>query len=182
MNDKVQFQTNVPIELVLKFDNGKPGTSEHGDYVRYTVFEAGEEKTLFAQPIVACRIEDLGIRRGERFTICKAEVKNGTRRGIEWQVKRVDPPAETSAPAPTPAATTPAHPMPHANGNGHAATVAPRPMLKLEDALRTALLAAKSAEDYGREIGKNVVFGTDEIKSMALTLVINDQKAAGARW
>ncbi len=38
------------------------------------------------------RIRELRIGPGERFSLVKAEVKTGNRRGIEWQVARVDPP------------------------------------------------------------------------------------------
>jgi hypothetical protein len=113
MLDKVKFETNVPIELALKFDSGKPVPGSYGDQVLYSVVHDGQDKVVYVEPIVDRRMQDLGIRRGERFSITKAEVKNGTRRGIEWKVARVDPPAAGwQAPA--------ASPQPAPNGNGHA--------------------------------------------------------------
>jgi hypothetical protein len=42
-------------------------------------------------PIVATNIQAQGIVAGERFELCKAAVKTGHRRSIEWRLKRIDP-------------------------------------------------------------------------------------------
>ena len=36
MNDKVQFQTNVPVEVALKYNDGKEVNGQYGDQVLYT--------------------------------------------------------------------------------------------------------------------------------------------------
>jgi hypothetical protein len=41
---------------------------------------------MYVPPIVKRKIDELGIGRGELFTLTKAEKKNGTRRTIEWLV------------------------------------------------------------------------------------------------
>ena len=82
MTDKVQFQTNVPVEVVLKYGNGKDVTGQYGDQVLYTLTDG---RVMYVPPIVRRQIEDLGVARGELFTITKAEKKNSTRRTIEWQ-------------------------------------------------------------------------------------------------
>ncbi|HLG96633.1 MAG TPA: hypothetical protein VKX49_10025 [Bryobacteraceae bacterium] len=83
MTDKVQFQTNIPVEVALKYGNGKDVTGQYGDQVLYTLTDG---RVMYVPPIVRKQIEDLDVARGELFTITKAEKKNGTRRTIEWQV------------------------------------------------------------------------------------------------
>jgi hypothetical protein len=83
MNDKVQFQTNVPVEVALKYGDGKEVSGQYGDQVLYTLTD---DRVMYVPPIVKRRIEELEIRRGELFTLTKAEKKNGTRRTIEWLV------------------------------------------------------------------------------------------------
>src|SRR5260370_9740150 len=83
MSEKVQFQTNVPIEVELKYNDGKEVSGQYGDQVLYTLTDG---RVMYVPPIVKKKIDELGIGRGELFTITKAEKKNGTRRTIEWVV------------------------------------------------------------------------------------------------
>jgi hypothetical protein len=83
MSDKVQFQTNVPIDVALKYNDGKEVTGQYGDQVLYTLTDG---RVMYVPPIVKKKIDELEIGRGELFTITKAEKKNGTRRTIEWLV------------------------------------------------------------------------------------------------
>src|SRR6202521_1942463 len=82
-SEKVQFQTNVPIDVALKYNDGKEVTGQYGDQVLYTLTDG---RVMYVPPIVKKKIDDLGIGRGELFTITKAEKKSGTRRTIEWVV------------------------------------------------------------------------------------------------
>jgi hypothetical protein len=83
MSEKVQFQTNVPIDIALKYNDGKEVTGQYGDQVLYTLTDG---RVMYVPPIVKKKIDELGIGRGELFTITKAEKKNGTRRTIEWVI------------------------------------------------------------------------------------------------
>jgi hypothetical protein len=83
MSDKVQFQTNVPVEVALKYNDGKEVNGQYGDQVLYTLTDG---RVMYVPPIVKRKIDELGIGRGELFTLTKAEKKNGTRRTIEWLV------------------------------------------------------------------------------------------------
>jgi len=83
MSEKVQFQTNVSIDVALKYNDGKEVTGQYGDQVLYTLTDG---RVMYVPPIVKKNIDELGIGRGELFTITKAEKKNGTRRTIEWVV------------------------------------------------------------------------------------------------
>jgi len=83
MSEKVQFQTNVPVEVALKYNDGKEVTGQYGDQVLYTLTDG---RVMYVPPIVKRKIDELRIGRGELFTLTKAEKKNGTRRTIEWVV------------------------------------------------------------------------------------------------
>jgi hypothetical protein len=83
MADKVTFQTNVPVEVALKYGDGKDVNGQYGDQVLYTLTDSS---VMYVPPIVRKQIEDLGIGRGDLFNVTKAEKKNGARRTIEWQV------------------------------------------------------------------------------------------------
>src|ERR1700693_2290735 len=83
MSEKLQFQTNVAIDVTLKYNDGKEVTGQYGDQVLYTLTDG---RVMYVPPIVKKKIDELGIGRGELFTITKAEKKNGTRRSIEWLV------------------------------------------------------------------------------------------------
>jgi len=83
MSDKVQFQTNIPVEVALKYGDGKEVNGQYCDQVLSTLTDG---RVMYVPPIVKRRIEELGIGRGELFNLTKAEETNGTRRTIEWLV------------------------------------------------------------------------------------------------
>jgi hypothetical protein len=83
MSEKVQFQTNIPVEVALKYNDGKEVTGQYGHQVLYTLTDG---RVMYVPPIVKKKIDEAGIARGELFTITKAEWKSGTRRTIEWVI------------------------------------------------------------------------------------------------
>src|SRR5438067_8784678 len=83
MSEKVQFQTNVSIDVALKYNDGKEVTGQYGDQVLYTLVDG---RVMYVPPIVKKKIDEAEIARGELFTITKAERKNGTRRTVEWVI------------------------------------------------------------------------------------------------
>src|ERR1700689_2816169 len=83
MSEKLQFQTNVAIDVALKYNDGKEVTGLYGDQVLYPLTDG---RVMYVPPIVKKKIDELEIGRGELFTITNAEKKNGTRRTIEWLV------------------------------------------------------------------------------------------------
>lgn len=88
---KIKFQTNVPVELALKFTDGKLCDSQFGD-PQY-MFTCTDDRVFFVAEKVAQKIHGMRLKVGERVDICKAEVDYGNgRKGIEWQITRVDPP------------------------------------------------------------------------------------------
>ena len=96
--EKIKFQTNVPVEVALRFTEGKLCDSQFGD-PQY-MFSTTDDRAFFVAAKVAQKIHGLRLKPGELIDIVKAEVPytNG-RKGIEWQVSRVNPP-EGEAPNP----------------------------------------------------------------------------------
>jgi hypothetical protein len=83
MSEKLHFQTNIPVKVALKYIDGKDVPSDYGDQILYTLTDG---RVMYVPPIVKKQILDLGIARGEPFTVTKSEKKNGNRRTIEWLV------------------------------------------------------------------------------------------------
>jgi len=46
---------------------------------------------MYVPPIVASKIEAAGIAAGESFQLCKASIKTGQKRSVEWSIARIAP-------------------------------------------------------------------------------------------
>ena len=84
----LRFETNTPVEVALKFDDGREVEGRYGPQVLYTLTDG---RLMYLDPKVARRLEELKITAGEPFSICKREVQNDQKRTIEWEVKRLEP-------------------------------------------------------------------------------------------
>ena len=92
MSEKIQFQTNLPVELALQFLEGKPVDSQFGGVQH--LFSTTDNRVFFVSEmvgnIIADQLKKLGVQKGEAIEICKAEVTQGRgRKGIQWIVKKV---------------------------------------------------------------------------------------------
>ena len=105
------------------------------------------------RPKAGKEIQSLTLAPGQPFLLTKS-TRNG-QRGFDWKIERK--PAELSSNAP-------------ASHN--------RPTTQLESALKTAIAAAKEAEQYGTAIGYTVRFSEESIKCLAITVLIGQQRAA----
>lgn len=186
MSDKVQFQTNIPVELALKYGDGKEVNGQYGDQILYTLTDG---RVMYVPPIVKRRIEELGIGRGELFTLTKAEKKNGTRRTIEWVVaagergdrqrqERVDPSNGQRPAQPRNGAVVPA------NGNGHRANstndtkgflVTSHGQLLLQS-LAAAVDVAAATERYAAASGVELQFTSEDLREIGLRIYANGLK------
>lgn len=192
------FHLNIPAEITLERPEGTLVQGRYGDRVMFTLADG---RVMYVPPFVASKIQAEAVVPGERFEVCKSQVKKGGRRSIEWIVRRLDPfdelafatqPAaasrkgsEEACPAPAAEPETPLERdlrasidavAANGNGGGHKtapATPQPAPPTKLEHALKTAISAAHNAERFGAELGYVVRFDADAIKSMAITVLIN---------
>jgi len=95
MSEKIQFQTNLPVELALQFLQGKPVDSQFGGIQH--LFSTTDNRVFFVSEmvgnIIADQLKKLGVQKGEAIEICKAEVTQGRgRKSIQWIVKKVGSP------------------------------------------------------------------------------------------
>jgi hypothetical protein len=99
----VRFRANIPEELSLKHCDGKEVGSKFEGSARQIMFTLEDGRKVYLYPNVAETISNLGIRKGERFSVCKLVVIDAGKPKIHWEVKRIAPvPPQTGATPPTP--------------------------------------------------------------------------------
>jgi hypothetical protein len=206
---KIKFQTNVPVEMALKFAEGKLCDSQFGD-PQY-MFTTTDDRVFFVAEKVAQKIHGLRLQPREPLEITKAEVDYGNgRKGIEWQVAKVGfapgeqpdgtfvvPAAQPGAGAVTPAPVATAVRQPlysngngskpngHANGNGN--SHAPDPIPNTRIAWAQFLLTQTedlidvfaAASKYASDRHGNGV-KADDVRSLMLSAFINVSKNGAA--
>jgi hypothetical protein len=178
MADKVTFQTNVPVEVALKYGDGKDVNGQYGDQVLYTLMDG---RVMYVPPIVRKQIEDLGIGRGDLFTVTKAEKKNGARRTIEWQVAANGRTAsqrsgESVGDDGRSAGTGPGkRPLDQPSGNGLTGRAVPAgaDAQFLKQALVLAVDAVAEAERYAGTHGISLQFTSEDVREIGLRIYVN---------
>jgi hypothetical protein len=186
MSEKVQFQTNLPIEVALKYDDGKEVTGQYGDQVLYTLTDG---RVMYVPPIVKKKIDELGIGRGELFTITKAEKKNGTRRTIEWvvganyggdrkpqtraQQRNGQVPAQRRGDVSAPANGNSHRPGSPSEGKGFLVTGQGQFLLQ---ALAAAVDVAAATERYAATCGTELQFTSEDLREIGLTIYTSGAK------
>jgi hypothetical protein len=83
----LRFEMNVPMEVAVQSE----GVSVEGRYGTRTMFTLTDGRVMYVPPIVASKIHEAGIVPGESFQLCKASVKTGQKRSIEWLLDRASP-------------------------------------------------------------------------------------------
>ena len=136
-------------------------------------------RALYTPLDFQAKIEDLGIRPGQRFTVEKRV--NG--RKADWIVSHV-PDSQPQKSAPQKAATIleQAGSLDAPDGVDERKD---RPMRKppqtaLETALKTAVTAAAKAERHGASIGYAVRFRPEDIRALGITFLIGMQSGRAA--
>ena len=82
----VRFEMNKPTEVALQSE----GVCVEGRYGPRMMFTLADGRVMYVPPIVANKIQAAGIMPGESFHVCKASVKTGRKRSVEWQIERID--------------------------------------------------------------------------------------------
>jgi hypothetical protein len=100
----LRFQPNVPTQVALQSSQGIVVEGRYGNRMMFSLVDG---RVMYVPPIVATKIEAEGIAAGERFELCKAQIKNGHGRSVEWALRRLDPEEQLAeiapdAPAPEP--------------------------------------------------------------------------------
>ncbi len=202
MNGLVKLLPDVPVEIALSSTDGINVVSPRGTpAVRYTLVDG---RTFFATKYVAAKFKKLKIEPCERIALCmrKIDGKNITlvervpvsepvrsaeqaaNDGVDPVASDVGPPEQDDT-RPTPAASD-------GTSADHAVDTTPEllseltlatanhcepavPITQLERALKIAILASHSAEQYGKELGYPIRFDQESVKCMAVTVLIGMQ-------
>lgn len=112
--EKVLFNLNIPVELALKYTQGKPSESKYGAGMQH-MFSTADGRVFYVSETAGQAITEqlaaLGVQPGEFVTITKAECDMGRgKKAIRWQVAQVAAAAEpmkTAVAAPPPAKRPP---------------------------------------------------------------------------
>jgi len=100
----LRFQPNVPTRVALQSSQGIVVEGRYGNRMMFSLVDG---RVMYVPPIVATKIEAEGIAAGERFELCKAQIRNGHGRSVEWALRRLDPEEQLVDVAPdTPAPET----------------------------------------------------------------------------
>ena len=78
LRETVEFSLNVPEEIALKFPQGKIISTRVGERV---LFSLTDERVMFADLATAQKINELGVRPGEKFCVVKKRKGSAP---IEW--------------------------------------------------------------------------------------------------
>jgi hypothetical protein len=97
LRKKVEFKTNLPVQVALAYDNGI--LKQDGRFGDYWIYTLADERVMFVPPIVHDQIEKLKIARGQAFSITKQEKRVGNKRVIEWLVENTEGPEAADKPA-----------------------------------------------------------------------------------
>ncbi len=80
----VEFASNVPVTVSLKYGQGKTVSSQYGERVMYSLVDG---RVMFLDLATASQIEHLAINVQESFTITKRPGLNGG--PVTWEVARI---------------------------------------------------------------------------------------------
>jgi hypothetical protein len=173
----IKFQPNIPVRLTLKFDGTKPCKSKFNDEDQY-MLTSTDGRIAFLTPYANSRLDAAGAKRGDEISIVQTVLMKGQRKSIDWIVTKVEGDTRERSAATVAAVAAPTVPTKPRELSKPVATssVASRLLPELEDALKTAIASAKAAEQYGQEVGYVVKFDKDDIRSMAITVLIGKQR------
>ena len=147
----LKLEPEKPVTIALKYPTPKPVKGFHGPELRWTLMN---DQALYTPLEVQQQIAELKLKSGQRFQIVRG--KNG------WKVSLAQPVAAILDAQPS--LDSPVDEIPHS---------------RLEDALKTAVTAAAQAEKHGAAVGYPIRFRPDDIRAMAITLLIGmDRRAA----
>ena len=201
MKQIVHFPVNTPTQVALRFVDGKPVEGRWGPQV---MFALEDDRVMYVPPFVRQRIEELAIAAGEPFEIIKQEVRTGTRKRIEWRVRRIPQQPASSPNNAAAAAEALTSGEGHSNGstngrNGHppdgddpaGKTFLPAPLSEaitgtgcraMELALTGATEIAQRVEGHAASRSYSLRFSSEDIRAIGLTLFIQTMREAGVRW
>jgi len=187
-NGILRFNTNSPVEVALRWDDGKRVEGRYGEQVMYSL---EGDRVMYVPPVVAQQIRELGIRARETFEICKAELREENKRWIEWRGSRNVPEAAASGPN--------NDAQNQRNGTTHQTprsldlqaspdgTLLPVPVTgagitAMELAMSGAAEIAQRVESRARMRNYSLQFTSEDIRAIGLTMFIQAMRERGVTW
>jgi hypothetical protein len=198
-NGILQFNTNAPIEVALRYDDGKRVEGRYGQQVMYAL---EGDQVMYVPPVVAKQISELGIRAREIFEICKAELREENKRWIEWRVRRIEEPRQPASlgNVPEAAATVQSdQAQNHRNGSTRErrrpldlqaasdgtllpVAVTGAGITAMELAMSGAAEIAQRVESRARIRNYSLQFNSEDIRAIGLTMFIQAMRVRGVTW
>lgn len=177
MADKMQFPTNVPQTVALKYATGKRVESRYNDYEVY--FTLIDNPPLYASPALADKIAAFQPEAGVPFSICKREIKDGNKKRIEWQVLPLSTQPEQQVARPAAPAASATQPYSQPNGSSSPQhSSAPGFTQLFGGALVAAIDALAAAREYGKTRGFALEFNEEDVRAAAASIFIQYCRAA----
>lgn len=166
-------ELSKPYVIALKYTTGRQVSGFSGPELRWILSDG----QAFYTPLdFQAKIEDLGIRPGQRFQVEKRGVRKA-----EFFVSHV---SDLRAKPPQKAATlieaAGSLGEPEETLEGSGLPVRAGAATALESALKTAVTAAAEAERHGQTIGYNVRFTPADIRALGITVLIGMQSGRAA--
>jgi hypothetical protein len=193
MKEVVRFAIDTPVEVALRFENGKHVEGRYGDQVMYSLLD---NRVMYVPPYVEQRLRELAVAAGEPLHLCKQAKTDGNKKWVEWSVRRA--PQQPRASANGTAAADPAQSKAqnHANGNtngkpngSNQQVVAVMPnvvngagITAMELALNSAAEIAQRVEGRAAAKSYSLRFSSEDIRAIGLTIFIQATREAGVRW
>ena len=161
----IRLELDKPITIALKYPAPKPVTGFNGPELRWILMDG---QALYTPVEFSDKSGQLGIKPSQRFTIEKRKAG----RGVEWHASHISDlrggqkAAQILSDAP--------------ELHEPEALVRPITETPLERALKTAVSAAAAAEKHGALVDYPVRFRPEDIRAMAITLLIGYQSGRAA--
>ena len=197
-NGILRFNTNSPVELALRWNDGKRVEGRYGEQVMYTL---DDDRVMYVPPVVAKQIQDLGICAREIFEICKAELREDNKRWIEWHVKKLEQlrhPLSSGNGSDAAATDLSGQAQSHRNGSTERkqalefqasadGTLLPVPVAGagvtcMELAMNGATEIAQRVESRARMRNYSLQFTSEDIRAIGLTMFIQAMRERGVTW
>ncbi len=160
-NSYLRPELGKSYSVALKYPTPTPVQGLSGPELRWILTDG---KALYTPVDFQEQVTQLSLKPGQRFSLIRSR-QNGQ---IVWKAERLAQPAATLLDeAPALDSAVPLDDPPAS------------PATRLESALKTAVHAAAAAEKHGAEIGYSLRFRPEDIRAMAISVLIGmDRRAA----
>jgi len=201
MSEVLRFNMNVPEQVSLQYPEGKRVQGRYGEQVMYSLSDG---RVMYVPLYVEQRINELAIGAAEPIELCKAEVRDGNRRWVEWHIQRSEgpqqPPPRANGTAAVAQVLSDAQNLSHpstnhsVNGNGRYQVpwVPPQTLLPMrvngngvpamELALEEAVAIARRIEARAAAENYYLRFNSNDIRSMGVSIFIQMSRDEASKW